>query len=141
MTDCCRSACYLVTGGEMSRDKMIDFHRVLSDLPYGITIEVWAFPIYARLPFPFEPYIRFLFVRTSILLMASFRFVVTYNTLANRQYFLSTRRTQGLTPCQYITMPDIPKKGIPDLPECLYSTFLLTVFSNSPISLFQYQNI
>ncbi|MUP16864.1 hypothetical protein [Ancylomarina euxinus] len=52
MTDCCRTACYQVTGGEISRDKMIDFHRVLSDLPYGITVEFWAFPIYGSVTLP-----------------------------------------------------------------------------------------
>ena len=71
------------TGGEISRDKTINFPRVLSDLLYGITVELRAFPIYSSVALPFEPYIRFLSVRTTILLMASFRFGVTSNTLAN----------------------------------------------------------
>jgi hypothetical protein len=56
----------------------------LPDLLYGITVGIWAFPIHGSVTLPIKPYIRFLFVNTSILLMASFRFAVARNTLAIR---------------------------------------------------------
>ena len=74
----------VATGGETFRDKIIIFPCVLPDLLYGITFEFWAFPIYSSVALPIKPYIRFLCVRTSSLLMASFRFAVARNTLANR---------------------------------------------------------
>ena len=71
-------------GDEISRDKVVDFRRVLPDLLYEITVDIWAFPIYGSVALPSKPCIRFLFVRTTTLLMASFRFRVTPDTLANR---------------------------------------------------------
>lgn len=72
------------TGGEASQDKKINFPCVLPDLLYGIRLIFGRSQSIARLPFPSQPYIRFLFVNTSSLLMASFRFRVAHGTLANR---------------------------------------------------------
>ncbi len=104
----------VATGAKLSRDKVIIFPCVLPDLPIWVTVDIWAFPIHSSVALPCEPYIRFLCVRTSSLLMASFRFAVTRNTLDNHYCFLSTRHIQGLTPCQTITMPDILKEANPN---------------------------
>lgn len=95
-----------------SRDKIIIFLYVLPDLPCELTFDFWAFPIHCSVARSCRPCIRFLCVRTLDLLMASFRFLLTVDTLANRYYFLSTRRKQGLTPCKIITMPDIQKRPL-----------------------------
>lgn len=75
-------------------------------------VDFRAFPAPCPVTPSFRPYISFLFVRTPVLLMASFRLTLTGNTLANRYYFLSTRRKQGLAPCQSNAMPDTHEKTL-----------------------------
>ena len=106
----CYSICATGALCKTSRDKLLNFHCVWPDLLIEITVDFWAFPIHCSVTLSMSLISDFCASRLPVLLMASFRFIVAHNTLANRYRFLSTRHVQELSSCKLSSMPDIQIK-------------------------------